>query len=61
MTPATFRATLQALNLSQQAFARLVGANPRTIRRWALGEQPVAAWAVVVLRLLGRVEREEWV
>jgi hypothetical protein len=40
-TPREIRAGLAARNLSQQALARLVGANPRTVRRWSderLGE-----------------------
>ena len=34
-TPREIRAGLAARNLSQQALARLVGANPRTVRRWS--------------------------
>lgn len=41
MTPADFRAALDVLGLSQTAAAPALGSDPRTIRRWALGERPI--------------------
>ena len=35
MTADEFRAHLTRLDLSQMAFARLTGVEPRTVRRWA--------------------------
>lgn len=42
------RADLARLDLSQSAFARRLGVNPRTVRRWLAGDAPiplyVASW-----------------
>lgn len=38
--PADLRAALSERGLSQQGFARLVGCNPRTIRRWCDPRRP---------------------
>lgn len=53
MTPATLRATLSGIGLSQSHAARLLGVNPRTMRRWIAGEQPVPGPADRLLNLLG--------
>ncbi len=52
MTPNQFRAALDRLKLSQLGAARLVGADPRTARRWALGERDVPECVAILLRLL---------
>lgn len=52
MTPTQFRAALSRLELSQLGAARLVGADPRTARRWALGERTVPECVAILLRLL---------
>lgn len=52
MTPNQFRAALDRLSLSQAAAAALVGADPRTGRRWALGERTVPECVAILLRLL---------
>lgn len=52
MTANQFRAALDRLELSQAAAAALVGADPRTGRRWALGERAVPECVAVLLRLL---------
>lgn len=52
MTANQFRAALDRLGLSQAAAASLVGADPRTGRRWALGERTVPACVAILLRLL---------
>jgi hypothetical protein len=52
MTAKQFRATLDRLGLSQAAAAALVGADPRTGRRWALDERAVPECVAILLRLL---------
>lgn len=52
MTPNQFRTALDRLSLSQAAAASLVGADPRTGRRWALGERTVPECVAILLRLL---------
>lgn len=52
MTANQFRAALTRLGLSQAGAASLVGADPRTGRRWALGERQVPECVAILLRLL---------
>ena len=52
MTPNQFRTAIDRLDLSQVGAGRLVGADPRTARRWALGERPVPDCVAILLRLL---------
>jgi len=52
MTPNQFRTAIDRLGLSQARAAGLVGADPRTGRRWALGERPVPECVAILLRLL---------
>lgn len=52
MTPNQFRNALDRLGLSQAGAAALVGADPRTGRRWALGERAVPECVAILLRLL---------
>ncbi len=52
MTPIQFRAALTRLDLSQVGAARLVGADERTARRWALGERAIPECVAILLRLL---------
>jgi hypothetical protein len=52
MTANQYRAALARLDLSQVGAARLVGADPRTGRRWALGERPIPDCVAILLRLL---------
>lgn len=52
MTANQFRAALDRLNLTQVGAARLLGADARTARRWALGERSVPPTVSVLLRLL---------
>lgn len=52
MTANQFRAALGRLDLSQAGAANLVGADPRTGRRWALGERQVPQCVAILLRLL---------
>lgn len=54
MTPTQFRTALDRLGISQAGFARSLGENERTIRRWSAGDgarglpKPVA----ILVRLL---------
>lgn len=61
MTPTQFRSALSRLGLTQTGAARLVGADERTARRWALGERTVPGPVVILLRLLlaGKVKVED--
>jgi hypothetical protein len=61
MTANQFRAALSRLDLSQVGAAKLVGADPRTGRRWALGERPIPACVAILLRLLmaGKITIED--
>jgi DNA-binding transcriptional regulator YiaG len=61
MTPNQFRAALDRLDLSQVGVARLLGADERTARRWALGERDVPDCVAIVLRLMtaGKISAED--
>jgi len=52
MTPDEYREAIASLGLTQLAAARLVGVNPRTSRKWACGEAPIAEPAARMLRLM---------
>ncbi len=52
MTADEYREILSALGLTQSGAARLLGINPRTSRRWALGAQDITEPAARFLRLL---------
>jgi DNA-binding transcriptional regulator YiaG len=52
MAPETARAHLARLGLSQQAFARLFRANPRTARRWVSGDSEIPRAVAIALELL---------
>jgi DNA-binding transcriptional regulator YiaG len=52
VTASAFRRRLAALGLSQRGFARHVGANERTVRRWIAGEQDIPPWVALVLDLM---------
>lgn len=52
MTAKQFRTALDRLKLSQLGAARLIGADPRTARRWALGERDIPQCVAILLRLL---------
>lgn len=52
MTAKQFQAALDRLGLSQVGAARLLGADPRTARRWALDERSVPESVAIILRLM---------
>ena len=55
MSPDELRALLARLNLSQVAGARFVGVEPRTMRRWCSGDQPIGTTASRLLAVADRV------
>jgi hypothetical protein len=61
MTAKQFQAAIDRLDLSQVRAAKLFGADPRTARRWALGERDVPECVAIVLRLLlaGKITVED--
>jgi len=52
MTPTQFRDAIDKVGLSQVGTARLLGTDPRTARRWALGESDIPDSVAILLRLL---------
>ena len=52
MTSDEYRATIEALGLTQSAAARLLGVDDRTSRRWVRGERNVSPPAERFLRYL---------
>ena len=61
MTAKQFQAAIDRLGMSQVGAARLVGADPRTARRWALGERDVPECVAILLRLMlaGKMTAED--
>jgi hypothetical protein len=52
MTSDEYRDALARLGLSQVKAAHLFGSDPRTSRRWALGERDIPICVEIVLRLM---------
>jgi hypothetical protein len=52
MTPKQYRAAIEQLGLSQIRAAKLLMVDPRTSRKWALGETPVPELVALLLRLM---------
>lgn len=57
MTPAQFKATRDALCLSQADLAAIWGTTPRAIGRWERGEVPMNTVAAYCLALMLSLER----
>lgn len=55
MTAEQLRLALKRLGYTQRGFARYVGANERTVRRWVDGEQDIPGWVPVLIGLLDRI------
>ena len=55
MNAGEFRFVLRDLELGQREFARLTGANERTVRRWVSGELDIPQWVGTVLILFAMV------
>jgi DNA-binding transcriptional regulator YiaG len=56
MSAEEFVDLLGALKLSQNAAARLLGVNERTVRRWATGDTPILPVAARFVRFLARAK-----
>lgn len=54
ITAHEFREGLARLDMSLREFARYTGADERTVRRWAGGEQDIPPWVPVMLELMDR-------
>lgn len=52
VTAKQFQAAIDRLGLSQVGAARLFGSDPRTARRWALGERSIPEPVAIILRLM---------
>jgi len=52
MTANRLRDIIEALGLSQNALARFLQVDPRTVRRWALDELPVPISVTLALELM---------
>jgi hypothetical protein len=52
VTAKQFQAAIDRLGLSQVGAAKLLGSDPRTARRWALGERSVPEPVAIILRLM---------
>jgi hypothetical protein len=52
MTAKQFQTAIDRLGLSQVGAAKLFGADPRTARRWALGERSIPEPIAILLRLM---------
>jgi len=61
MTATQFRNALHRLKLSQRGAAKLLGADGRTARRWALGERGIPPSVAILLRLMvaGKITAED--
>ena len=57
MTPAQFKAALDALHWSQADFCRKAGLSRPTPSRWANGLTPIPMWAAEYLGLLQELQR----
>lgn len=52
MTPTEYRAAIESLGLSQVGASRFFGVDPRTSRRWALGELAIPRTVELCLRIM---------
>jgi DNA-binding transcriptional regulator YiaG len=52
MTKEEFKRGIDRIGYSQEGFARLVGASPRTGQKWALGETRIPGAVAILLRLM---------
>lgn len=56
MTAPELSRRLAALGISQRGFARRVGANERTVRRWVRGERTIPPWVQIILDMVEKAE-----
>jgi DNA-binding transcriptional regulator YiaG len=55
MQPEELRDRITKLDLSQNDASRLLGVDPRTMRRWLSGEKSVAAPVIILLKMMEAV------
>lgn len=55
MSPEELKLRIADLNLTQNEAARLLGVDPRTMRRWMSGEKNVAPPVIILLKMLQAV------
>ncbi len=58
MTKDEYRTSIARLGLSQVKAGEMLGVNPRTSRRWALGEAPVPQAVALLLRLMMMIQHD---
>jgi DNA-binding transcriptional regulator YiaG len=56
MSPADFKAALEALSWRQADFARHVGCDDKTASRWSVGKSAIPRWVAVHLELLRQIQ-----
>ncbi|EHM01226.1 hypothetical protein HMPREF9946_02187 [Acetobacteraceae bacterium AT-5844] len=56
MSPKEFREALARLGMSQLQAAKVLETDPRTVRRWALGESTIPGPVRVALRCMERLQ-----
>jgi DNA-binding transcriptional regulator YiaG len=59
VTATEFRAALATLGKSQVGFAVMVGANERTVRRWASGDQIIPQWVPLLVETMTELARHK--
>jgi transcriptional regulator with XRE-family HTH domain len=59
VTGTEVRKVRKLLGLTQRAFAGRVGVTPNTVARWERNEVTVGSTAAILIRLLGRLHRQE--
>jgi DNA-binding transcriptional regulator YiaG len=52
MTPTELRDAIATLNTNQCALARSIGVDPRTVRKWLAGENPIRTSAAMLIRVM---------
>lgn len=53
MTPAELISARKAMNLTQEAMAKLVGKTSRSVRRWESGASPVPQYVHIIVTSAG--------
>lgn len=49
MEPDEFSDALQRHGMKRDAFSRITGADPNTVRRWHRGDVPIPPWVPIIL------------
>jgi len=54
MTPTELREAIATLGTNQSALARSIGVDPRTVRKWLAGENPIRTSAAILIRVMAK-------